>query len=222
MTSETAPTECSDKALSMLKAAASVFLRHGFSAATTDMIQREAGVSKATLYACFPNKEAMFTAVIERQCATMAETVQAIAPAPGDIVKTLVDMGGSYLRIVLSPEGLALFRVVVAEAPRFPHLGRRFYLAGPRVMAAMIAARLAEAAQAGEIDVQSVGVEAAATLFVGMLRAEGQLECLTHPDAPPSDAQLDHWVQLAVTAFLGAFGDAGRGREAGAPRRARA
>lgn len=205
--SESCFTEYHDKSLSVLKAATSVFLKHGFSAATTDMIQREAKVSKATVYACFPNKEALFAAVIERECAAMAETVRTIRPAPGDIAKTLTDLGLSYLQIVLSPTGLALFRVVVADAPRFPQLARRFYLAGPKVIAAMVADRLTLAAQAGEINIQSIGVEVAAAHFVSLLRGEGQLECLIHPDAHPSAEQLDRWVRLAVITFLGAFGN---------------
>jgi AcrR family transcriptional regulator len=44
--------ERSGKEAVVLKAAAPVFLTHGFSAAISDMIQREAGVSKATMYAC--------------------------------------------------------------------------------------------------------------------------------------------------------------------------
>jgi hypothetical protein len=101
---------------------------------------------------------------------------------------------------------LALYRTVVAEAPRIPNLGRQFYLAGPQVAISVAAERLSEAARAGEIDVQSVGIEAAAALFLTMVRAEAQLECLTHPDARPSAAQVNRWVQLAVTVFLRAFG----------------
>ncbi|MHA6820757.1 TetR/AcrR family transcriptional regulator [Ralstonia pseudosolanacearum] len=204
--SEPRRTEQNDKETSVLKAATAVFLAHGFSAATTDMIQRRASVSKATMYACFPNKEAMFAAVIERECAVMAETIRAIQTAPGDIARTLTDIGLSYLRFVLAPTALALYRVVVGEAPRFPDLARRFYLAGPKVVTSMVAARLTEAAQDGEINIQAVGVEAAATLFISLVRTEGQFESLTHPDAQPSAAQLDHWVQLAVTTFMAAFG----------------
>ena len=40
-----------EKQLTVLLAASDVFLEHGFSAATTDMIQQRAGVSKATVYA---------------------------------------------------------------------------------------------------------------------------------------------------------------------------
>ncbi|MDR3221786.1 MAG: TetR/AcrR family transcriptional regulator [Candidatus Accumulibacter sp.] len=198
--------EQNDKKLSVLKAATSVFLAHGFSAATTDMIQREAGVSKATMYACFPNKEAMFVAVIERRCAIMAETLKDIPIAPGDIAGTLTEIGTSYLKFLLSPDIIAMYRVVVAEAPRFPDLGPRFYRAGPRVVASMVAERLSEAARSGQVDLQSFGVEAVAALFIGMVRAEGHLEYLMHPDARPSAAQMDQWARLAVTTFLRAFG----------------
>src|SRR3546814_12224602 len=75
----TAPTPSSNelnaKALTVLRAARNVFLTHGFSAATTDMIQREAGVSKSTVYAHYANKEALFTAVIEAECASFTNTV---------------------------------------------------------------------------------------------------------------------------------------------------
>lgn len=200
------PPERNEKALPVLRAATAVFLRHGFSAATTDMIQRTARVSKATLYACFPTKEAMFAAVIERQCAAMADAMRAIHTDPGDIRRTLAEIGQAYLSFILSPDGLALYRVVTAEATRFPGLARRFYLAGPRVTATMVGERLVAASQAGEIDIRSIGTEAAAGLFVSLLRGEGQMECLTHPDARPSAAQIDHWVQLAVETFLRAFG----------------
>jgi AcrR family transcriptional regulator len=206
--SDNLTVEQSSKELAVLKAATSVFLTHGFNAATTDMIQREAGVSKATMYACFPGKEAMFIAVIERQCAVMSESFKAIRMAPGDIVKTLTDLGVSYLKLVLSPPALALFRVVAAEAPRIPELGRRFYLAGPQLAVDKVATLLTEAVQAGEIDVQTIGIDAAATLFLSLVRGKGLLECLTHPNARPSEAQIDHWVQLAVTGFLRAFGAA--------------
>ena len=194
-----------DKTLVVLNAAASVFLTHGFSAATTDMIQREAGVSKKTLYACFPSKEAMFMAVIERQCATMAATIKSIEPAPDNIEKTLTDIGRAYLDIALSDIGVALFRVVIAETPRFPQAGRYFYLAGLKVAIAMVADRLSEASRAGSIDIHDLGAEAAASLFISMVRTEGQVEGLLHPEFRPSAEQLDRWVRIAVDTFLARF-----------------
>lgn len=81
------------KSLSILKAASEVFLEHGFNAATTDMIQRAAGVSKATLYARYPNKEALFCAVIEHQCGKFTRQVETLAVTPGDIRKVLQEIG---------------------------------------------------------------------------------------------------------------------------------
>lgn len=199
-----ASNQSNEKVQVVLRAATSVFLSNGFSSATTDMIQREAGVSKATLYACFPTKEALFSAVIADCCQRMADAFLALAPEPGDIEDTLTRIGQSYLDLLLSAEGLALFRVVVAEAPRFPELGRQFYLAGPKVIADMIAAKLELADAQGAIQLHGLGAAGAAGLFISLLRGESQLECLTHPQSRPSEAQRDHWVSLAVRIFLAA------------------
>ncbi|PWC15574.1 TetR family transcriptional regulator [Brenneria roseae subsp. americana] len=203
---ETGQDNLNEKARLVLKAATSVFLAHGFSAATTDMIQREAGVSKSTVYAHYANKEALFVAVIKTECATFARTVQNIRFQSGGLRKTLTALGRAYLEILLSPTGLALYRVAIAEAPKFPQLAQTFYLAGPRVIAAILTEQLAHAEQAGEIDTTTVGVETMASLFSNLVRGEAQLQYLTHPDPSPSAAQIDHWVEVAVTTFLCAFG----------------
>jgi AcrR family transcriptional regulator len=196
-------TDSDDKALVVLKAASGVFLAHGFSAASTDMIQSAAGVSKATVYARYPNKEALFLAVIEWECAQFAQQTQAIQAVPGDIRQTLGSLGRAYLDVVLSPTALALFRVVVAEAPRFPQIGQVFYRSGPRVMTALVRQVLAQASPA--LALQDLGLENASQIFLGLLRNQAQLECLTHPQARPSEVQLDDWAALAVDTFLRAF-----------------
>ncbi|WP_244185514.1 TetR/AcrR family transcriptional regulator [Ectopseudomonas oleovorans] len=211
----TAPTPSSNelnaKALTVLRAARNVFLTRGFSAATTDMIQREAGVSKSTVYAHYANKEALFTAVIEAECASFTNTVHGIEFRPGKLRETLTMLAKAYLDIVLSPGGLALFRVVIAEGQRFPRLARTFYLAGPQVMTTMVAEQLANAAASGEVDLGEIGRETAANLFINLVRGEPQLQCLTHPDAAPSSAQIDQWANAAVVTFMRAYG---RGDEA--------
>lgn len=198
--------ELNAKALTVLRAARNVFLTHGFSAATTDMIQREAGVSKSTVYAHYANKEALFTAVIEAECAAFTNTVHGIEFRPGKLRETLTMLAKAYLNIVLSPSGLSLFRVVIAEAQRFPKLAKAFYLAGPKVMTAMVAEQLAHAAKSDEVDLGEVGRDTAASLFINLVRGEPQFQCLTHPDATPSSAQIDQWANAAVVTFMRAYG----------------
>lgn len=202
----TAETEVNAKALTVLRAARNVFLTHGFSAATTDMIQREAGVSKSTVYAHYANKEALFVAVIEAECAAFTGTVRGIEFRPGKLRETLTALARAYLEIVLSPVGLALYRVVIAEAPRFPNLARTLYLAGPQVIATLVADQLAHAEASGEVDLAAVGRDAAANLFVSLVRSEPQLRCFTHPEVPPSAVQIDHWTNVVVTTFMRAYG----------------
>lgn len=65
----------------LLEAAASVFCSTGYTAASTNAIAREAGVSPGTLYQFFPNKEAIAIELSERLMREMRETYgEALAP----------------------------------------------------------------------------------------------------------------------------------------------
>jgi len=205
-TQSTKKAPAPDKAQIVLRAARNVFLSHGFSAATTDMIQQEAGVSKSTVYAHYPNKETLFTAVIEAECTALTSTVRSVEFRPGKLKEVLALLARAYLEIVLSPTGLAVFRVVIAEGLRFPKLARAFYRAGPQVMTTTVAKQLANAQASGEIDLGEFTPELAANLFINLVRGELQLHCLTHSDATPSSAQIDQWVGAVVATFMRAYG----------------
>ncbi|BCB72829.1 TetR family transcriptional regulator [Vreelandella aquamarina] len=198
--------ELSGKALTVLQAARNVFLSHGYSAATTDMIQREAGVSKSTVYAHFANKETLFAAVIEAECTAHTRILKEIEFYPGRLNEALTKLAKAYLDIVLSPSGLALFRAVVSEGLRFPKLAQAFYQAGPQVITTMVSERLTSAAASGEVDFLEVGPHTAASLFINLVRSEPQLRRFTHPEATASAVQIDHWVNTAVKTFMRAYG----------------
>ncbi len=62
----------------LLRAAAAVFARLGYHEATTNAIATEAGVSPATLYQFFPNKEAIASALASIYAREMAEAERKI------------------------------------------------------------------------------------------------------------------------------------------------
>ncbi|PKW07934.1 transcriptional regulator, TetR family [Streptomyces sp. 1222.5] len=67
----------------LLKAAAQVFCTTGYTAASTNAIAREAGVSPGTLYQFFPNKEAIAIELGDRLMHEMREAYgEALAPVP--------------------------------------------------------------------------------------------------------------------------------------------
>lgn len=196
----------SPKAKMVVAGAREVFLAHGFSAATTDMIQRAAGVSKSTVYAYYSTKEKLFEAVVEAECEAAIKAVHSVAMHIDNVRDVLSALARSYMAIFLSPSGLALFRAIVGEAPRFPELARHFYLVGPSSMNNLVAQHIERAARVGKLDVSSVGLETAASIFTNLVRSEAQMQCLTHPGATPSAAQQDQWINTAVVTFLRAFG----------------
>src|ERR1700757_2908172 len=62
----------------LLRAAAAVFGRLGYHETTTNAIAAEAGVSPATFYQFFPNKEAIASALASKYAREMAEAERAI------------------------------------------------------------------------------------------------------------------------------------------------
>src|SRR6202008_2125442 len=84
----------------LLRAAAAVFGRLGYHETTTNSIAAEAGVSPATLYQFFPNKEAIASALASMYSREMAEAEQAIDPE-GDLtfaqaINELIDVCMSF------------------------------------------------------------------------------------------------------------------------------
>jgi AcrR family transcriptional regulator len=64
----------------LLRAAAAVFGRIGYHETTTNAIASEAGVSPATLYQFFPNKEAIASALASMYARQMADAERALDP----------------------------------------------------------------------------------------------------------------------------------------------
>jgi hypothetical protein len=135
-----------------------------------------------------------------------AQPVEPFDAQPGRLRPTLTALARAYLDTVVSPEGIALFRVVVAEAPRFPQLAETFYRVGPQAVVTHTAERLAHACDAGLVDLNDTDIHTAAESFIGLVRSKPQQHYLLHPHVPPSVEDIHEWVALAVTLFLRAYG----------------
>jgi AcrR family transcriptional regulator len=105
----------------ILDAAAKVFLDRGFSGASVDEIAEVACAGKPTIYARFHNKDALFTAVIER-LVRRDTSLEGVSCAGASIDDRLRALAAAILNAVLTPETIGLIRVAVAEARRFPEL----------------------------------------------------------------------------------------------------
>jgi AcrR family transcriptional regulator len=131
----------------ILDAAAKVFLERGFEGASVDEIADVARAGKPTIYARFPGKEALFTAVVERNVREITRSFERIAPTGATIEERLASIGTSVLRKVLMAETVGLIRAAIAEARRFPDLADSVRLMAHERGAGAVAQLLGELAE---------------------------------------------------------------------------
>lgn len=106
----------------ILDVAVGLFAESGFTGTTIESIAAGAGVAKRTVYTYFEDKEGMFHAAIERLHCYRENLADA------------ADLEEVATRIVFalhSDQAVALHRLVVAEALRFPQVAETFYSVGP-------------------------------------------------------------------------------------------
>ena len=147
----------------VLRAATRSFLARGYGSSIDD-IARGAGVARQTVYEHFNCKDALFQEAVHGLVGRVLVTVDA---APRDLRTTLVRFALAYRRRVLGGQGIALFRALVPEVPRFRALARSMYAAGLGETVRRLAARLERAMDADEL--RRDDPEFAAELFLGML-----------------------------------------------------
>ena len=119
----------------ILEAATEVFVRQGYLGATTDQVAAAASVSKQTVYKQFGDKQHLFAEVIGMTTTGVADRLaHVVAGTLGDDVRdvraALRDLAGGFLHGLLQPDVLRLRRLVVAEADRFPEVGRAWFEQG--------------------------------------------------------------------------------------------
>jgi TetR/AcrR family transcriptional regulator, mexJK operon transcriptional repressor len=198
------PSALSDKAESILAAAWQSFLARGFGAVSMDAIAREAGASKATVYAYFASKEELFGAVIAREGERYFRGFSAGELDPCAVEASLAEIARRFLDLVLSPEAIAINRIIISEASRFPQLGEVFWRAGPERTRVQIEAFLSRAVAAGTLAVADTRV--AAEQFVALLRGDIHQRQLLRLDDGIDAVELAAATAAAVATFLKAFG----------------
>lgn len=130
---EAALSKSDRKRQAILEVAKDIFMKEGYAAASMSAIAARVGGSKGTLYNYFRSKEELFAAFMHDVCGKQADALLDHMPELGeDPTPALVEVGVGLCSLILSPEVMAISRLVVAESERFPELGHVFYETGPR------------------------------------------------------------------------------------------
>ena len=127
----TQSSQARSKQEKILDIAAELFLERGYDAVSLDDILERAGGSKTTLYSYYGGKEGLFAAMVERVTAAKMGMFRDLDPAQLDPKAGLTAIGRRFMTLVNDPEGRAFYRMMIAEAERFPALARTFYESSP-------------------------------------------------------------------------------------------
>ena len=135
----------------ILNAARKIFLGRGFDGASMDEIAVAARAGKPTIYARFGDKRALFTAVVTRDVLFRIAQFNSEAPTGGSIEQRLARVAIAMLHWTLENERMALMRLAIAEAQRFPDLASTVSRTARQLSTEVAARFLGEMAQSGEL-----------------------------------------------------------------------
>jgi AcrR family transcriptional regulator len=192
-----------DRRDAILDVARECFVAEGYGATSMSTIAARLGGSKGTLYNYFKSKEELFDAFVRRSCMMLRDQLDQV-PEQGDVRQRLVDLAEDYLNHLLSPEAIAIHRLVVGEGERFPELARLFYEAGPRVGSARQAALMQRMMDDGGL--RRADPARAAEQFKGLVLSGVYFLRLWGVIDDPSPAERRRHAEAAVDTFLRAYG----------------
>jgi TetR/AcrR family transcriptional regulator, mexJK operon transcriptional repressor len=184
----------------ILDVATELFLAEGYGATSIEAVAQRARISKRTFYHRFPDKAALFDAVLRR-------IIQGIRPPPdvplfegSDLGEVLRRVGRLAVHAAVAPMALALSRLMLTEAQRFPELAAIVAREGSRGEAVqMITAVLEREVGAGRLAIERPGF--AAEQFLSLLMTVPQRRALGLGVAM-SRVELDAWADDCVNLFL--------------------
>ncbi len=132
-------------------AAREAFFTNGYAGTTMSSIASKVGGSKTTLWSYFPSKEDLFEAVVDGIVEEYGDALAVDLPLDEPVPEVLRRFGNLLMTKLTATPILSLFRLVVGEAERFPHLAKTFYDRGPRRGKARAAEWVGEKMARGEI-----------------------------------------------------------------------
>jgi TetR/AcrR family transcriptional repressor of mexJK operon len=125
-------TRVAENIAAVLDAGQELFLANGYAATSMDSVASKAGVGKMTVYRHFKDKEALFVAIVRRECDRVTDSAKSPpAESVEEAAKSLREFAHSLMDYIAAPHNVALLRVMYGEVARFPKMGKLFYESGP-------------------------------------------------------------------------------------------
>jgi AcrR family transcriptional regulator len=184
----------------ILEVATELFLAEGYGSTSIEAVAARAGISKRTLYHRFDDKSALFAAVVHDIIAQIRPPAGVPLIEGATLHEVLRRLAAMILRAALSPQALALHRLMMAESARFPDLVRAVHGDGStREASALIGGLLARDLRDSPLTAENRAF--AAEQFIFMVVSLPQRRAMGY-GTPMTAAELDAWADKSVALFL--------------------
>ena len=188
----------------VLEGARQVFMAEGFDGASVDDIAKVAEVSKATLYAYFPDKKLLFLEVAKTECKRQADACFDMLQEGVPLRVALLGGAQQMIRFLLSDFAQGVFRICVAESERFPELGRDFYTSGPMMARDRLVEVFRDANADGSLRIDDL--ELAADQFAELCKADIWPRMIFGITRDFTEAEIARVAQGAVDMIYARYG----------------
>lgn len=189
------------KRAAIIAAATSLFLVNGYAGTSLARVAEAAEVSKATLFKQFPTKARLFESMVKEHWNPDGD--ERPEPESGDLASGLAEYGRRYAALMSRPEMVGLYRIVIAEMPRFPDLAETHFDVGKMPFFDSVRRYLAAEHKAGAARVEDP--VAATTQFMGMISNFTFWPRLTVVGWNPTDAETARVVDDAVATMVARY-----------------
>ena len=192
----------------ILDAAHRLFLERGLAGASMEEIAGLARSGKPTIYARFPSKEELFTAVIMRNVDANIARFEGHVPIGATIEQRLASVGVTVLHWALASDTVGLMRLGISEARRFPELASSVHGMVRERGTEAVARLLRQAAKADELGTMPAfaprRLATTTRFFLDLVLLPLLLRALFGEKPKPLGAEIGPHVARSVAFFLAA------------------
>lgn len=196
------PSRAQSEALGerILDVATRLFLSQGYGSTSIEAVALAAGISKRTFYHRFADKPALFSATVRRIIERLRPPADVPLVEGGDLREILERLAAMILRAALTPQAIALHRLIVGESGRFPKLAAVVHRQGATQEAVrLIAGILDRELEAGRIALNDPTFAAEQFLYMVISIPQRRISGF---GAPLARTELDDWTHKVVDLFL--------------------
>ena len=181
----------------LIQAAEDIFRAKGYHTATMSEVAKAAGMSKKTVYQLIESKADLFAALLEQhQEKLVIPVIQEGWSVNEILVQNLLCLG----RFILSPEHIAIIRLIMAEYTHSTNFGRVFHQKRLTQAKSRIEHCLIESATRDYVKVADAREMAA--MLIGMALGEFHISVLIGFRPIPTTPVLTRRIRCAVDLFL--------------------